>query len=87
MKAYLKTNTNQNTTTHSTIARRSKSRRRLDAKVRCRLRFDRGTRIMINKGMFNKGKYWIYGKNKGVSVSNLKNLRVVEERCCPFLWI
>ena len=30
------------------------------------------TRIMINKGMVNKGKYWIYGKNKGVSVSNFE---------------
>ena len=30
------------------------------------------TRIMINKGMFNKGKYWIFGKNKGVSVSNFE---------------
>ena len=27
---------------------------------------------MINKGMFNKGKYWIFGKNKGVSVSNFE---------------
>ena len=26
------------------------------------------TQIMINKGMFNKGKYWIFRKNKGVSV-------------------
>ena len=30
------------------------------------------TRIMINKGMFNKGKYWIFGINKGVLVSNLE---------------
>ena len=27
---------------------------------------------MINKGMFNKGKYWIFGENKGVSVSNFE---------------
>ena len=25
---------------------------------------------MINKGMVNKGKYWIFEKNKGISVSN-----------------
>ena len=30
------------------------------------------TRIMINKGMANKGKYWIFGKNKGVSLSNFE---------------
>ena len=30
------------------------------------------TRIMINKGMFNKGKYWIFKINKGVSVSNFE---------------
>ena len=28
------------------------------------------TRIMINKGMVNKGKYWIFERNKDVSVSN-----------------
>ena len=28
------------------------------------------TRIMINKGMVNKGKYWIFETNKGTSVSN-----------------
>ena len=27
---------------------------------------------MINKGMVNKGKYWIFEKNKGISVSNFK---------------
>lgn len=27
------------------------------------------TRIMINKGMVNKGKYWILEKNKGLPVS------------------
>ena len=27
---------------------------------------------MIDKGMFNKGKYWIFGKNKGVPVSNFE---------------
>ena len=32
----------------------------------------RGTRIMINKGMVNKGKYWIFEKNKGISVSNFE---------------
>ena len=31
---------------------------------------------MINKGMVNKGKYWIFEKNKGISVSILNNLRV-----------
>ena len=30
------------------------------------------TRIMINKGMVNKGKYWIFEKNKGISVSNFE---------------
>ena len=28
------------------------------------------TRIIINKGMVNKGKYWIFERNKDVSVSN-----------------
>ena len=32
----------------------------------------KNTRIMINKGMVNKGKYWIFEKNKGISVSNFK---------------
>ena len=36
---------------------------------------DKTTRIMINKGMFNKGKYWIFGKNKGVSVSNFEETK------------
>ena len=27
---------------------------------------------MINKGMVNKGKYWIYGKNKGIPVYNFE---------------
>ena len=27
---------------------------------------------MINKGMVNKGKYWIFEKNKGISVSNFE---------------
>ena len=30
------------------------------------------TRIIINKGMVNKGKYWIYGKNKGIPVYNFE---------------
>ena len=34
--------------------------------------FMTGTRIMINKGMVNKGKYWIYGKNKGIPVYNFE---------------
>ena len=33
------------------------------------------TRIMINKGMVNKGKYWILEKNKGVPVSFWKILK------------
>ena len=32
----------------------------------------RVTRIMINKGMVNKGKYWIYRKNKGIPVYNFE---------------
>ena len=33
------------------------------------------TRIMINKGMVNKGKYWILEKNKGLPVSFWKILK------------
>ena len=33
------------------------------------------TRIMINKGMANKGKYWIFEKNKGAPVSYFKDLK------------
>ena len=33
------------------------------------------TRIMINKGMVNKGKYWIFEKNKGAPVSYFKDLK------------
>ena len=32
-------------------------------------------RIMINKGMVNKGKYWILEKNKGLPVSFWKILK------------
>ena len=31
---------------------------------------------MNNKGMVNKGKYWIFEKNKGISVSNFKEPKV-----------
>ena len=27
---------------------------------------------MVNKGMVNKGKYWIYGKNNGIPVYNFE---------------
>ena len=30
---------------------------------------------MINKGMVNKGKYWIFEKNKGVPVSYFGELK------------
>ena len=30
---------------------------------------------MINKGMVNKGKYWIFEKNKGAPVSYFKYLK------------
>ena len=33
------------------------------------------TRIMINKGMVNKGKYWIFEKNKGAPVSYFGDLK------------
>ena len=33
------------------------------------------TRIMINKGMVNKGKYWILEKNKGLPVSFWKIIK------------
>ena len=33
------------------------------------------TRIMINKGMANKGKYWIFEKNKGAPVSYFGDLK------------
>ena len=33
------------------------------------------TRIMIYKGMVYKNKYWIFEKNKGVSVSNFEETK------------
>ena len=39
--------------------------------------FIAATRIMINKGMANKGKYWIFEKNMGAPVSYFGDLRVL----------
>ena len=33
------------------------------------------TRITINKGIVNKGKYWIFEKNKGTPVSYFGDLK------------